>query len=297
MIEYLWSLVLELWEFLSTNYDPARSTAEIAIIAAAIYWLLLLIRGTRATQILMGLLLLVAMIPVSDLLQLATLSWILGAIQPYAVFIVIVLFQHDIRRGLARVGRGLFRTASQREVALAVEEIARAAQTLAQRRVGALIVIERETNLDDLIEHGTPVDASVSKALLTSIFLPHSPLHDGAVVVQDGRIAYAGSILPLTLREDLPEGVGTRHRAAVGITEETDALVLVVSEETGSISVVLGGELLRDVDPTRMRAILRDVLAGTRRDLEVPTETGPRPVEEAGVSASASGAVGPRVVR
>ena len=297
MIEYLWALTLELWEFLRANFDPVRDTAEIFIVAAGIYWLLILIRGTRATQILMGLFLLVVLSLVSDLLQLATLSWILGGIiQPYAVLIIIVLFQHDIRRGLARVGRGLFRSVAQREVAFAIEEIVRAAQVLAQKRVGALIVIERETGLDDLIEQGIAVDAGVSKELLISLFLPYSPLHDGAVVIQNGRLAYAGSILPLTLRQDLPEGVGTRHRAAVGITEETDALVVVVSEETGAISVVLSGELVRALDAPRLRVILRDVLSGTRRDLTIAPEGAPRPVEESEMSASVSGAVGPRPV-
>jgi diadenylate cyclase len=116
-----------------------------------------------------------------------------------------------------------------------VEEVVRAAQALSARRTGALIVLERRTGLDDQIEAGTPLDATVCKELLTSIFLPSSPLHDGAVLIQQGRISHAGTILPLTLRTDLPEGVGTRHRAAVGITEETDAAVVVVSEETGSI--------------------------------------------------------------
>jgi diadenylate cyclase len=297
VIEYLWAVTLELWEFLRANFDPVRDTAEILIVAAGIYWLLLLIRGTRATQILMGLFLLVVLSLVSDLLQLATLSWILGGIiQPYAVLIIIVLFQHDIRRGLARVGRGLFRSVAQREVAFAVEEIVRATQVLSQKRVGALIVIERETGLDDMIEQGIAVDAAVSKELLTSLFLPYSPLHDGAVVIQNGRLATAGSILPLTLRQDLPEGVGTRHRAAVGITEETDALVVVVSEETGAISVVLSGELVRNLDAPRLRVILRDVLSGTRNDLTVATESGPQPVEESELSASASGAIGPRPV-
>ncbi len=296
MIEYLWSVGLELFDFLSVNYDPVRDTIEILIVAAGIYWLLLLIRGTRATQILMGLLLLVAMSVASDAFQLATLSWILGNIQPYAVLIVIVLFQHDIRRALARVGRGLFRSVSQREVELAVEEIVRATQVLAQKRVGALIVIERETNLDDMMEQGTSIDAAVSKELMISLFLPYSPLHDGAVVIQQGRLAFAGSILPLTLRQDLPEGVGTRHRAAVGITEETDALVVVVSEETGAISVVLGGDMVRDLDAPRLRVILRDVLSGSRHDLMLTPESAARPAAQSAVSASATSAVGPRPV-
>jgi uncharacterized protein (TIGR00159 family) len=153
-----------------------------------------------------------------------------------------------------------------------LEEIVRAAQTLAQKRVGALIVLERETNLEDLIEAGTSIDAAVSKEILTSIFLPYSPLHDGAVVIQNGRVTSAGCILPLTLRLDIPDGLGTRHRAALGITEETDAVVIVVSEETSAISVVAGGEIVRDLDAPRLRGVLRDLLAGTRRDLAAERE-------------------------
>jgi diadenylate cyclase len=159
-----------------------------------------------------------------------------------------------------------------------LEEVVRAAQTLSQKRVGGLIVLERETSLDDQIEAGSPIDAAVSKELLTSLFLPYSPLHDGAVIIQRGRIAQAGCILPLTLRNDLPEGVGTRHRAAVGITEETDALVIVISEETAAISVVLGGEMIRGLDAPRLRVVLTEVLSGERRDLKRAVE-GPRLVD------------------
>jgi diadenylate cyclase len=147
-----------------------------------------------------------------------------------------------------------------------LEEVVRAAQTLAQKRVGALVVLERETSLDDMIEAGVSLDANVGKELLISIFLPYSPLHDGAVVIKEGRVAYAGCVLPLTLRDDLPEGLGTRHRAAVGITEESDAVVVVVSEETATISVVFRGEMTRDLDAPRLRVALRDLLADGRED-------------------------------
>ena len=168
----------------------------------------------------------------------------------------------------------------------------RAAGTLSQRRHGALIVLERETNLGDMIEAGVTVDAALSKELLLSIFQPSSPMHDGAVVIQEGRVSTAGCILPLTVRTDLPEGLGTRHRAAVGITEETDALVIVVSEETSNISVVLGGEMLRGLDAPRLRVVLREVLGrgaqgiargggrfGTGRDRRrARSRAGPRPL-------------------
>jgi len=243
-------------------------------VALGVYWLLLLIRRTRAVQILAGLLLLFAVFAASQLFELATLSFILDRFLPSAVLIIIILFQNDIRRALATVGRGFFPNAAERGVSQILEEVVRAAQTLAQKRVGALVVLERENHVDDQIEAGVTLDAVVSKELLTSIFLPYSPLHDGAVVIQNGRIAHAGCILPLTLRQDLPEGVGTRHRAAVGITEETDAVVVVVSEQTASISVVMGGEMSRDLDPPRLREVLRDALTGGRGE---PGSTGEPP--------------------
>ena len=184
------------------------------------------------------------------------------------MLIIIVLFQHDIRRALARVGRGFFPSVSAQQESQILEEIVRGAQTLASRRIGALIVLERETALTDQVEGGTVVDADVSKEILLALFTPGSPLHDGAVVLTDGRIASAGGILPLTIRTDLPEGIGTRHRAAIGITEETDAVVVVVSEETAQISVALGGEIMRGLDAPQLRDLLREILSGERRDLK-----------------------------
>jgi uncharacterized protein (TIGR00159 family) len=273
VIERLWALLIELWEYLGTNFDPIRDTIDVLIVTFGIYWLLVLIRGTRAVQILVGLIVLTAASVASELLNLVTLRLILENFLGSAVILMVILFQNDIRRALARVGRGVFPSVSAQEESQIVEEVVRAAQTLAERRVGALIVLERDTQLDDQIEAGTPIDAAVSKELLTSIFLPYSPLHDGAVLIQRGRMAYAGCILPLTARVDLPEGFGTRHRAGVGITEETDAVVVVVSEETASISVVMSGEIARNLDPPQLRVILRDVLTGERRKLSGASET------------------------
>lgn len=163
-----------------------------------------------------------------------------------------------------------------------VEEVVRAAQVLAQRATGALIVLERESALSDQIEQGMSINAELSTDLLISIFQTQSPLHDGAVVVRDGRIVSAGCILPLTLSQDLPEGVGTRHRAAVGVTEQSDALVIVVSEETAGISVVLGGEMLRDIDGPHLRVLLQEILTGARKELPAAAEDVKRPLELAG---------------
>jgi uncharacterized protein (TIGR00159 family) len=262
VIEYLWQALREFVQELAWGFDPVRDTLDIALVAFGVYWLLLLIRGTRAVQILVGLMILAGASLASQAFGLGTVQWILTNFLSSAVLIIIVLFQQDIRRALARVGRGVFPSISRTEASQILEDVVRAAQALAQRRVGALFVLERETRLNDLIEAGTALDAAVSKDLLLSLFLPLSPLHDGAVVIQDGRIAWAGCVLPLTLREDLPEGLGTRHRAAVGITEESDAVVVVVSEETSTISVVYAGEMVRDLDGPRLREVLREILSG-----------------------------------
>lgn len=272
MIQVLWNFGIDLAEFFNSRFDPFRDTVDILLVTAGIYWLLLLIRGTRAIQILVGLIVLIALSLASELFQLAALGMILERFLGSAVLIIVILFQNDIRRALARVGRGFFPSFSAEQELQVVEEVVRSAGTLSQRRHGALIVLERESNLGDLIEAGVAVDAQISKDLLTSIFQPSSPMHDGAVVIQEGRISSAGCILPLTLRTDLPEGLGTRHRAAVGITEETDALVVVVSEETAKISVVLGGEMLRGLDAPRLRVVLREILGGERKELPEASE-------------------------
>jgi len=274
VIAVILNFVRELADFFAANFDPWRDSVDILLVTAGIYWLLLLIRGTRAVQILVGLVVLIALSLASELFQFVTTKLILENFLGSAVLIIIVLFQHDIRRALARVGRGFFPSVSAQQESQLLEEVVRTAQTLADARVGALMVLERESSLADQIDAGTAVNAELSKELLESIFNPTSPLHDGAVVIQDGRIASAGCILPLTLRTDLPEGVGTRHRAAVGITEETDALVIVVSEETGKIAVVMGGEMIRGLDAPSLRRVLYDIMAGERRDLPEASELG-----------------------
>ncbi len=267
MIERLWQVLVELKEYLAANFDPVRDTIDIVVVTLGIYWLLLLIRGTRAVQILVGLMVLFAASLAAEIFQLVTVRLILENFLASAVIIIVVIFQHDIRRALAQVGRGFFTAVRAHEESQIVEEVVRAAQTLAKRRLGALIVLERESSLGDQIEAGMDLDATVKQELLTSIFLPQSPLHDGAVVIQEGRIAKAGCILPLTLRSDLPEGLGTRHRAGLGLSEETDAVVVVVSEETASSSVVMGGDIVSGLDPPRLRVLLREVMSGERREL------------------------------
>src|SRR5262245_7828032 len=219
------------------------------------------IKGTRAAQMALGLLILVLAWRLASLLELATMSLLLDNFLSSGLLILIVIFQSDIRRALTRVGRGVFGSTRTQE-AHTIEEIVRACQALAQRRVGALVAIEREVHLDEFVEQGTTLDAELTRDLLISIFLPYSPLHDGAVVVRRDRIATAGCILPLAMRATLSSALGTRHRAAVGVTEETDALVVVVSEETGKISLVAGGEIREDLDGPHLRQALLELSGG-----------------------------------
>ena len=267
MIQVIWTFLSEIGDFFAANFDPWRDSIDILLVTVGIYWLLLLIRGTRAIQILVGLIVLIGLSLAAEVFQLPTVRLILQNFLGSAVLIIIVLFQNHIRRALARVGRGFFPTVSAQQESQMLEEIVRAAQSLVQKRVGALIVLERESALTDQIEAGRVIDSAVSADLLVALFLPVSPLHDGAVVVRDGRVASAGCILPLAQRDNLPEGIGTRHRAAVGITEETDAVVVVVSEETAGISVVMAGEMVRELDAPRLRVVLHEILTGETQKL------------------------------
>ena len=243
------SLAVEWWDLL-----------DIAIVSFLIYEMLLLIRGTRAAQMAAGAGLLIGLFFLSRWLQLETVNWLIRNLAGYVVFAVIVLFQADIRRALTHFGRApFFRYIGRAPEAEedVVEELAVAATTLAARRIGAIVVLEREVGLRNYIEGGIPLDATVTYDLLASIFQPGSPLHDGAVIIQNDRIAAAACFLPLSVNPRLSKDLGTRHRAALGLTEENDAVAIVVSEETGSISLVVNGDIERGVTGDRLRASLR----------------------------------------
>ena len=230
---------------------------DILLVAFVIYRIFVLIKGTRALQMLVGLAFLVLAYVGSQVFELFTLHWILNAFLTSIILVVVVLFQNEIRRALAHVGVNPF---SPREtaatVAQAVEELMKASVSLANKKTGALLVLQRDTDLEDYVEKGVKIDATLSRELLLSIFLPYSPIHDGAVLLRDGRVAWAGCFLPLTTRIDVDKSLGTRHRAALGITEETDAVVIVISEETGGISVVLNGRMTRNLDGASLRRVL-----------------------------------------
>src|SRR5438477_4719099 len=248
-----------MFEFLTVPHLTWTAVLDILIVAAIIYQLLVFIKGTRAVQMALGLALIVVFFYVSRWVRLETLSWIMTNIVPYFVFAIIVIFQHEIRRALARFGQApLFAGFSSINRNEFYDEIVLAVTTLATNQTGALIVIERDIGLKTYIESGSALDAAHSYDLLVTIFNPSVPLHDGAVIVQNGRIAAAACFLPLTVKPRLSKELGTRHRAAIGVTEETDAVAIVVSEETGAISFAHDGEIVRFLDPDTLRVRLRD---------------------------------------
>ena len=238
-----------------------RDAVDILAVALIIYNLLLLIRGTRAVQMLLGLFFLGLVYYGAILAELPTLQKILENLLIVLPFAIIVLFQQEIRRALVSFGRNpLWGLAKQQKVVASFSEIVLAATTLSARRTGALIVIERLHGLRNYIENGIAIDAVVSYDLLINIFQPDTPLHDGAVIIQDDRIAAAACFLPLTPNPELSKEFGTRHRAALGLTEETDAVAVVVSEETGIISVAFDGAMIRDLDSHGLRNTLYEHL-------------------------------------
>jgi len=241
--------------------------ADILLVATVLYYVLLLIRGTRAMQMGIGLTLVFIVYQASKRLGLVTLYAMLDTLLTSIVLIIVVLFQHDIRRALVRFGRRPFFRVQNVQEAAVTEEVVKAATALANKRIGGLIVFERDAALDDFIEPGTKLDAVVSKELLYSIFVPsyENPMHDGAVVIRDGRVQQAGVFLPLTSSDKLDRALGTRHRAAIGITEETDAVVVVVSEERGSVSLCFNGNIVRNLDAAPLATALQGLFHPPKR--------------------------------
>ena len=247
---------------------------DILIVAFLIYQLLQFIRGTHAVQMALGALVLVLLYWLSQLLHLETVNWLLRTFMPYLVFGIIVVFQSEIRKVLAQLGKtplpGVFGSPRTEEV---IDEVVLAGTTLAAQRTGAIVVIERDMGLRSYIETGIALDAYVTYDLLISIFNPGTPLHDGAVIIQGNRVAAAACFLPLTVNPQLSRELGSRHRAAIGVTEDTDALAVVVSEETGVISLVVGGRIRRELDGASLKSALLDVLEVE----QAPTPAAPSP--------------------
>lgn len=236
---------------------------DIALLWFLLYQALLLVRGTRALQSLAGLAIVVGVYMLAGRFELYALHWMLEKFFVYIVLAVVILFQQDIRRGLAGAGGRLFPNISRNQPGqTAMEEIIRASFQMATRRIGALVALEREASLEDYVESGQRLDAAISTELLLAIFHPTSPMHDGAVVVRQDRVLAAKVFLPLSLSKDISRFVGTRHRAAIGLTEETDAVVIIVSEERGSVAVVVGGELRPAADANELRERLLECFEG-----------------------------------
>ena len=238
---------------------------DILLVAFIIYRIILLIKGTRTVQMLLGLVVLMVVFVASQVAGLYTLNWLLDNFLSSIILVIVVIFQNDIRRALVHMGRNpFFIDQSYREESQSIDELVKGCTALAAQRYGALIVIERETGINDFLEIGTELDARISADLLAAVFHPQSPIHDGAVVMQRGRLSRAGCFLPLTQNPAVSPRLGTRHRAAIGLTELVDAVAIVVSEESGKISVVISGKMTRNLDAITLRKVLRRLLEPRR---------------------------------
>src|SRR3954467_9282575 len=260
--------------WLLSQLSNPRNVFDILVVALIIYWLLWVAQGTRATQLIRGIVTLLAVVfLVGTTFQLTALNWVLSQTWPVLLISLPVIFQPEIRRALEQLGQTsswlpMLRPGVNELASRNVDELVKAATQLARHRYGALIVLERETGLQDYVERGVPIDGLLTRQLLINLFYPNSPLHDGAAVVRDGRIVAASVVLPLSDNTAATSQLGTRHRAALGISEQSDAIAIVISEETGQISIAEHGRLQRNLDAERLDAQLRSLLnlGGPARD-------------------------------
>ena len=248
-----WTLLQQAWE---QDWGPAL---EIILLAVVIYYALMFVRGTRGWPVVIGFLLLMAVTLLTRALHLKVVNWLVGQFFAFSAFAVLVIFQPELRRMLAELGNlPFFYTA--REQRENIEVIVQTVERLAEVKIGALIALEQAIHLQDVVESGILVDCEATPEMLETIFFPNNAIHDGGVIIRGDRIAYAACIFPLTQRQDLNKSLGTRHRAAIGLSEETDAPVVVVSEETGMVSYAYRGQLTRGVTQENLRAFLTSVL-------------------------------------
>jgi diadenylate cyclase len=237
-----------------------QDMVDVILMSIIIYRLLLIIKGTKAAHMLIGLGLLLMASLLSGYFELYTVDWMIQSFWAQIVIAIIILFQPEMRRALAQMGEAqIFKNLTSAEELKSLDEIVRATVSLANKKIGALIAIERDTSLKDFVEMGTPLDARVTKEILLSIFHPTSPIHDGAVVIKGNRIVAAGCFLPITMGPDISKSLGTRHRAGLGLSEETDAVIVVVSEETGMVSMATHGKFDTHLDMGTLRDILTDL--------------------------------------
>ncbi len=256
---------------ISSWQQGAWIALDILLVAVLIYQVLVMIRGTRAVPMLAGLIVVAVTFYLARIGELTTLNWVVSHVLPYVVFALIVVFQSEIRHVLADVGRRLTFLRTSSGEGGSYDDIVLAANLFSQHQTGALIVIEREIGLRTHVESGVPLDARLSYDLLATIFRPSAPLHDGAVIVQKDRIAAAACFLPLSMNPLLSTQLGTRHRAGIGITEETDAIAVICSEETGAISLAIGGKIERDLTVDQLRARLGSELRRFMAPVALPT--------------------------
>lgn len=254
-------------EWIFERLFDVRTILDILVVAILLYWLLWVVQGTRASSLIRGIVtLFVLLFVLGSVLELRTLNVILAAVYPALIVAIPVIFQPELRRAFEQLGhagawiRNPFPAQEEQVSEQMIDEVVRAAHQLSRLRYGALVVIERETGLQDFVDKGVQLNADISRQLLINIFFPNSPLHDAAVVIGDNRILAASVVLPLTDNISASSQLGTRHRAAIGVTEESDALAVVVSEETGQMSVAHSGRLIRNLDQDRLRRVLRTLM-------------------------------------
>jgi len=257
-------------EFLQITSFSFRDLIDIALVAFISYRFLLLMKGTRGMQMTFGIIALFLFFWITRFYSLSAVEWLLSNVLTYIFFAIIVLYQNELRMVLTRIGVfSIWGGRGRGQAQDGVDEIVQAASTLASRKIGALIIVERDVGLRNYAESGIALDAAITYALLVTIFYPKTPLHDGAVIVQKNRIVAAGCFLPLTLEPDLSQELGTRHRAGIGITEESDAVAVIVSEETGTISLAIDGKITRNHSGDELRKALRFALTGRKISEEI----------------------------
>jgi diadenylate cyclase len=258
-----------------------RDLVDIIIVAFILYMLIRLFTKTRAIRMVIGLGIILIFARIFDLLNLSAVSWLLSWVLQASTVLLVVLFQPEIRRALEKLGQGSFFSRVRepaKDAARLIDEFSRAILNMAKHKVGAILVFERKTGLSEVLESGTMLDADVSSELIENVFYPNTPLHDGAMVVRDGRITAAGCFLPLSENKQIASELGTRHRAALGVSEISDAYVIVVSEERGTITFVFDGKLKRNIDSKELRKILTEFFmpengASRKKDVDLSAET------------------------
>lgn len=244
--------------------DFLIGVADVLIVTYIIYKLIMIVRGTRAVQLLQGIVVIILVWYLSNYLGLVTLNWLMENAIRWGFLAIIIIFQPEVRRALEQLGRGRFfsrgGTPEEEDIERSIDAMVQAVAYMAKRRIGALMSIERKTGLNEYVETGITMDAQLTYQLLVNIFIPNTPLHDGAVVVRQNQVAAAACYLPLSESPFISKELGTRHRAALGISEVTDSLTIVVSEETGGISLTKSGELYRDIDEDMLKSLLKQEL-------------------------------------